>query len=180
MLRPLMTVRAASNEAQIGEHPHRVSKTINVGAHAILWRSNVHILTGAVFVVFLAVASSSAQTFGTAKVPGDLLKATLGIETAETKTNTVYVPSGLFVVSTQPGKTIQVTSNKLVVELELPQTTFRGIGSGVLLTKSNVNLFVTAKHVVQPNEDVFFRIPQKTGTRAAIRSHALSIGKSLN
>ena len=34
---------------------------------------------------------------------------------------------------------------------------------GVLLTRSNVNLFATAKHVLQQNEDVFFRIPQKKG-----------------
>lgn len=40
---------------------------------------------------------------------------------------------------------------------------FHSIGSGVLLTRSNVNLLATAKHVVQPNEDVFFRIPQKNG-----------------
>ncbi len=125
------------------------------------WEGSV--VTWTIFGVLLHVAVSG-QTFGTAKVPEDLLKATLLIETAETRTNTVYVPSGLSFVTTEGGKAIQVTPSNLVVQVQQPQTTFRGVGSGVLLTKSNVNLLVTAKHVVQPNEDVFFRIPQKVGS----------------
>ncbi len=126
----------------------------------------------ALFVVLVPVAALS-QTMGTAKVPEDLLKATLLIETAETKTNTVYVPSGLSVITTQGGSPIQITPTNLVVQAQQSQTIFHGVGSGVLLTKSNVNLFVTARHVVQSNEGVFFRIPQKSGTPADHRPFVL-------
>jgi len=123
------------------------------------------VLTRTLFLVLVPLATL-AQTMGTAKVPADLLKATLLIETAETKTNTVYVPSGLSLITTQGGRPISLTPTNLVVQVQQPQTIFHGVGSGVLLTKSNVNLFVTAKHVVQSNEGVFFRIPQKSGTAA--------------
>lgn len=102
-----------------------------------------------------------AQTIGTAKAPEDLLKATLLIETAESRTSTKYVPWGVF--RKEGEKTIQVSPTNLVVAVDQPETVFHAAGSGVLLTKSNVNLFATAKHVVQQNEDVFFRIPQKKG-----------------
>ena len=102
-----------------------------------------------------------AQTFGTAKAPEDLLKATLLIETAESRTNTKYLPWGVY--KKEGEKTIQVSPTNLVVQVQQPETIFHPAGSGVLVTRSNVNLFATAKHVVQQNEDVFFRIPQKKG-----------------
>ena len=109
------------------------------------------------------------QTLGTAKAPADLLKATLLVESAETKTSTKYLPFGVY---RQEGeKTIQISPTNLVVPVEQPETIFHGIGSGVLLTISNVNLFATAKHVVQQNEDVFFRIPQKAGGTPDHRPH---------
>jgi S1-C subfamily serine protease len=111
-------------------------------------------------LLFYPLAAFS-QTLGTATAPEDLLKATLLIETAQSVTNTKFLPFGIF---RQEGeRTIQVTPTNLVVQVAQPETIFRAAGSGVLLTQSNVNLFVTAKHVVQANEDVFFRVPQKSG-----------------
>lgn len=97
------------------------------------------------------------------------MKATLLIEIAETKTTTKYAPFGVY--RKEGEKTIQVTPTNLVVAVEQPETIFHGVGSGVLVTKSNVNLFVTAKHVVRLNEDVFFRIPQKNGSSPDHRPH---------
>src|SRR5437867_2151710 len=107
----------------------------------------------------LPTLTAFSQTFGTAKAPEDLLKATLLVETAETRTATKYLPLGI--LQNEEGKIIQISPTKLVVQVDQPETIFHAAGSGVLLTKSNVNLFATAKHVVQQNEDVFFRIPQK-------------------
>ena len=105
--------------------------------------------------------SALGQTIGTAKAPEDLLKATLLIERAESKTSTKYVPFGIF--KKEGEKTIQVSPTNLVIAVDQPETLFHAAGSGVLLTRSSVNLFATAKHVVQQDENVFFRIPQKKG-----------------
>jgi len=108
---------------------------------------------------FLMQLSAFGQTIGTAKAPEDLLKATLLIERAETKTNRQYLPVGFF--KNEGGERIQLTPTHWVTPVDQPETVFHAAGSGVLVTRSNVNLFATAKHVVQPHEDVFFRIPQK-------------------
>jgi hypothetical protein len=120
-------------------------------------------------VVVLLPLATFAQTFGTAKAPEDLLKATLLIETAESRSSTKYLPWGIY--KKEGEKTIQVSPTNLVVQVQQPETIFHPAGSGVLVTRSNVNLFATAKHVVQQNEDVFFRIPQKNGGSPDHRPH---------
>src|ERR1041385_6312915 len=92
-------------------------------------------------LLFYPLASFS-QTLGTATAPEDLLKATLLIETAQSVTNTKFLPFGIF--RQEAGKTIQLSPTNLVVQVAQPETIFRPAGSGVLLTQSNVNLFATA------------------------------------
>jgi hypothetical protein len=125
--------------------------------------------TNLIIVLLLNAFVASTQTMGTAKAPGDLLNATLLIETAQSVTNTKYVPYGVF--RKEGERTIQVSPTNLVVPVTQPETVFRAAGSGVLLTRSNVNLFVTAKHVVQSHADLFFRIPQKSGVPPDHRPH---------
>jgi len=117
---------------------------------------------------FLPVAGFG-QSLGTAKVPEDLLKATLQLEIAQTRTNTKYFPYGIF--KEEGGKVIQVSPTNLVAQVFQPETIFLPAGSGVLMSHSNVNVFATAKHVVEKNEDVFFRIPQKNTNMPEHRPH---------
>jgi hypothetical protein len=64
----------------------------------------------------------SGQTLGTATAPEDLLKATLLIETAQSVTNTKFLPWGIF--RQEAGKAIQVTPTNLVVQVAQPETSF--------------------------------------------------------
>lgn len=75
---------------------------------------SLHLLS----VCFLLRVSGFSQTFGTAKAPEDLLKATLLLETAQTTTNTKYFPFGIF--RGEGGKTIQLSPTNLVV-LQYPE-----------------------------------------------------------
>src|SRR5690348_1187678 len=107
------------------------------------------------FVIYLVIniaRAVSGQTIGIAKVPIQLRKATILVEGAETRTNTKYIPVGISIPV--QGKTIQITPTNWVTPIEQPETTFSGIGSGVLFTKWGVNFFATAKHVVSANENV--------------------------
>lgn len=114
----------------------------------------MHKLTHGLFGLFILVQCPAfSQTIGTAKVPEDLLKATLLIERSESKTNTKYLPFpfGIFKKDGQDA-IIQLTPPNLFVAVDQVDTLFHPAGSGVLVTLSNVNLFVTAiARVLRPS-----------------------------
>ena len=113
-----------------------------------------------------------AQHLGTPKLPDDLPKTAILIEKARTQKVEQYIPvPGIQLPTNAPP---QLDSN-VYIKVSADQVVYDPRGSGVILVKSNVLFIATANHVVDPDGDVHFRIPQKNGGDARHQPHLRNI-----
>lgn len=107
-----------------------------------------------------------AQSIGIASLPEHLPKTAVLIEKANTQTQKRYVPlTGLSLPLNEAlpsNVNVRVDSN-LYINVETDETVYEPRGSGVLLVYSGLVFIATANHVVSPDGDVCFRIPQRIG-----------------
>ena len=125
------------------------------------------------FGLCLSLSNNYAQQVGTGAIPEEVLKATIMIERAELLPVTKYeAPSNILAVIERQGSNAAVVGPKnLVTEVKSQELRFPPIGSGVLVSISNRFFVVTAGHVISPDENVFYRIPQKNNQLPQHRPH---------
>lgn len=121
-----------------------------------------------VAALLVTTCSSFGQHLGVPRVPEDLPKTAILIEKARTQHVEQYLPvSGIVLPTNLPP---QLDSN-VYVKIMADETVYDPRGSGVILAFSNKLFVATANHVVSPDGNVCFRLPQKNNAEPRHQPH---------
>lgn len=120
------------------------------------------------FALLATSCCSYAQHLGVATLPEDLPKTAILIEKARTQRVEQYVPIQGFTLPTNSPP--QIGSN-VYIKIWADETVYDPRGSGVILVLSNYVFVATANHVVSPDGDVCFRVPQKNNAPPRHQPH---------
>lgn len=124
------------------------------------------------FAAIVLTSAVNAQHLGVPKLNDEFPKTAVLIEKARTQRVEQFIPvPGVNL----PNKLASQMDTNIYIKVWADQTVYDPIGSGVILTISNLLFLATANHVVADDGDVHFRIPQKNGGEARHQQHLRDI-----